>query len=102
VPLSEQERAVLIALCRPIATSTSSTPATNVDIGEEIFLAVDAVKAHMRSLFDRFGLSDLPSEEKPAVLCQSCATRASSGRKTSEPRSQPGRLSLGSNRTARR
>jgi len=50
VPLSEHERAVLIALCRPIATSTSSTPATNVDIGEEIFLAVDAVKAHMRSL----------------------------------------------------
>ena len=64
MPLSEHERAVLIALCRPIATSMSSTPATNVDIGEEIFLAVDAVKAHMRMLFDRFGLSDLPPEEK--------------------------------------
>jgi DNA-binding CsgD family transcriptional regulator len=68
VPLTEQERKVLIALCRPIVESSTATPATNPQIAGEVYLSVDAVKAHMRHLFDRFGLDDLPQNEKRTQL----------------------------------
>jgi DNA-binding CsgD family transcriptional regulator len=64
VPLTDIQRKLLIALCRPIMESTSTTPATNPQIAEEVHLSVDAVKAHMRDLFVRFGLGDLPQNEK--------------------------------------
>ena len=64
VPLSEMQRKVLIALCRPVVDSSTATPATNPRIAEEVHLSVDAVKAHLRILFDRFGLGDLPQNEK--------------------------------------
>jgi DNA-binding NarL/FixJ family response regulator len=59
---------VLIALCRPVNDSTAATPATNRQIADEVFLSVDAVKAHLRVLFDRFGLGGLPQNEKRARL----------------------------------
>lgn len=59
---------VLVALCRPVSSSAFSTPATNRQIGEEVFLSVDAVKAHLRVLFERFGLDQLPQNEKRARL----------------------------------
>ena len=62
--LSETQRKVLIALCRPVNDSTAATPATNRQIADEIFLSVDAVKAHLRVLFDRFGVGELPQNEK--------------------------------------
>jgi DNA-binding CsgD family transcriptional regulator len=68
VPLTESQRKLLIALCRPIVQSSSATPATNPQIAAEVFLSVDAVKAHMRHLFDRFGLGDLPQNEKRTRL----------------------------------
>jgi hypothetical protein len=68
VPLPEMQRKVLIALCRPIADSSSTTPATNPQIADEVHLTVDAVKAHLRKLFERFGLSDLPQNEKRSRL----------------------------------
>jgi FHA domain len=64
VPLSETQRKVLIALCRPIAQSSSATPATNPQIASEVYLSIDAVKAHLRILFERFGLGELPQNEK--------------------------------------
>jgi hypothetical protein len=33
-----------------------------------VFLSVDAVKAHLRILFDRFGLGELPQNEKRTRL----------------------------------
>jgi hypothetical protein len=33
-----------------------------------VFLTVDAVKAHLRVLFERYGLSQLPQNEKRARL----------------------------------
>jgi hypothetical protein len=33
-----------------------------------VFLSVDAVKAHLRVLFERFGLDQLPQNEKRARL----------------------------------
>ena len=68
IPLSPMQRKVLIALCRPVHASASATPTTNRQIAEEVYLTVDAVKAHLRVLFDRYGLSQLPQNEKRARL----------------------------------
>lgn len=68
VPLSPAQRKILIALCRPMSDSGSATPATNKQIADEVFLSVDAVKAHLRALFERFGLDELPQNEKRARL----------------------------------
>jgi len=68
IPLSPMQRKVLIALCRPVHASASATPATNRQIAEEVYLTVDAVKAHLRVLFERYGLSQLPQNEKRARL----------------------------------
>jgi DNA-binding CsgD family transcriptional regulator len=66
--LSDAQRRVLDALCRPTATGTRATPATNREIAAELFLSVDAVKAHLRTLFEKFELGDLPQNEKRARL----------------------------------
>jgi hypothetical protein len=71
IPLSPMQRKVLIALCRPVHASASATPATNRQIAEEVYLTVDAVKAHLRVLFERYGLSQLPQNEKRARLVAS-------------------------------
>jgi hypothetical protein len=68
IPLTPMQRKVLIALCRPVDASASATPATNRQIAEEVYLTVDAVKAHLRVLFERYGLSQLPQNEKRARL----------------------------------
>jgi pSer/pThr/pTyr-binding forkhead associated (FHA) protein len=69
--LSPMQRRVLVALCRPVHDSESATPATNREIAEEVFLSVGAVKAHLRVMFERFGLSELPQNEKRARLVAS-------------------------------
>jgi FHA domain len=68
VPLTEMQRKILIALCRPVVESSTATPATNPQIAAEVFLSVDAVKAHLRILFDRFGVGELPQNEKRSRL----------------------------------
>ena len=71
IPLTPSQRKVLIALCRPVNESAFATPATNREIAEEVFLSVDAVKAHLRGLFERFGLEDLPQNQMRARLAAS-------------------------------
>jgi pSer/pThr/pTyr-binding forkhead associated (FHA) protein len=68
VELSETQRKLLAALCRPLSESAFAMPATNREIAEQLFLSVDAVKAHLRVLFERFGLQDLPQNQKRASL----------------------------------
>jgi FHA domain len=68
IPLTPMQHKVLVALCRPVHESASATPATNRQIAEEVYLTVDAVKAHLRVLFERYGLSQLPQNEKRARL----------------------------------
>lgn len=68
IPLSEAQRKILLALCRPVADASSAIPATNPQIASEVHLSVDAVKAHLRILFDRFGLTELPQNEKRSRL----------------------------------
>jgi predicted component of type VI protein secretion system len=74
--LSPMQYKVAVALCRPVRASDTATPATNRQIADDVFLSVDAVKAHLRVLFERYGLSDLPQNEKRARLA---ATLLASG-----------------------
>jgi pSer/pThr/pTyr-binding forkhead associated (FHA) protein len=66
--LTETQRKIVIALCRPLSDSAYATPATNKEIADEVHLSVDAVKAHLRVLFARFGLDGLPQNSKRARL----------------------------------
>jgi pSer/pThr/pTyr-binding forkhead associated (FHA) protein len=67
--LSEAQRRVLTALCRPYGQGRQfATPATNQAIAGELFLGVDAVKSHLRSLFQKFGIEGLPQNQKRARL----------------------------------
>jgi hypothetical protein len=69
--LSDAQRRILIALCRPYREgSPYATPATNKQIAEEVFLSVDAVKGHLRTLFERFELGDLPQNQKRVRLVE--------------------------------
>lgn len=69
--LTESQRRILIALCRPYAGDDSfATPATNREISERVHLSVDAVKGHLRVLFHRYGLTDLPQNQKRARLAE--------------------------------
>lgn len=69
--LSETQRKILIALCRPYREGSSfATPATNQEIGAEVFLSLDAVKGHLRALFAKFGIGDLPQNQKRARLVE--------------------------------
>lgn len=66
--LSATQRAVLTALCRPYKDTELATPATNQQIADELYLSVDAVKAHLRALFGFFGLQHLPQNQKRSYL----------------------------------
>lgn len=67
--LSDAQRRVLVALCRPYKNAGNFTsPATNAQIAEELCLTVEAVKTHLRALFVKFGVDDLPQGHKRAKL----------------------------------
>jgi pSer/pThr/pTyr-binding forkhead associated (FHA) protein len=67
--LSERQREVLVALCRPYRDDPSfAIPATNDAIGEEVHLSPDAVKSHLRELFKKFAIQELPQGLKRARL----------------------------------
>jgi pSer/pThr/pTyr-binding forkhead associated (FHA) protein len=69
--LSDTQRRVLVALCRPFKDAGAhATPATNKQIAEEVFLGVDAVKVHLRALFAKFEVEDLPQNLKRAALVE--------------------------------
>lgn len=69
--LSDAQRRVLIALCRPFKDAGGYvTPATNQQIASDLFLSVDAVKTHLRALFAKFGIEDLPQNQKRVRLVE--------------------------------
>jgi pSer/pThr/pTyr-binding forkhead associated (FHA) protein len=70
-PLTDRQREVLIALARPFAREGGySVAATNRQIAEETHLSVDAVKRHLRILFERFGIGSLAQNEKRVRLVE--------------------------------
>lgn len=74
VELTDTQRRVLIALCRPYRDGSFATPAANQEVAAEVFLSVDAVKMHLRTLFGKFQLGELPQGQKRARLAE-CALR---------------------------
>jgi len=67
--LTETQRSVLIALCRPYKNNAGfASPASNQQIADELFLSVDAIKTHLRTLFSKFGVEDLPQNQKRVRL----------------------------------
>ena len=70
-PPSEAQRRVLVALCRPLAgDEPGAMPATNREIAEELCLSLDAVKTHLRALFDKFEVGDEAQNRKRALLAR--------------------------------
>jgi pSer/pThr/pTyr-binding forkhead associated (FHA) protein len=69
--VSPAQRRVLLALCRPFKDRPSfATPATNQQIAEELHLSVDAVKTHLRALFEKFDVEGLPQNRKRLALAE--------------------------------
>ncbi|MBA3420391.1 MAG: FHA domain-containing protein [Thermoleophilaceae bacterium] len=63
--LSATQRHALVALCRPCKGAVGpSAPASNREIADELHLSVEAVKAHLRALFSKFSIPDLPHNRK--------------------------------------
>ena len=66
--LTPTQRKILVALVRPYKHGEFAAPATNGQNAGEVFLSVDAVKAHLRALFQAFGLDHLAQNQKRAAL----------------------------------
>ncbi|HSI80247.1 MAG TPA: FHA domain-containing protein [Solirubrobacterales bacterium] len=71
IEVSPAQRRVLVALCRPFKEGAEFTsPATNQQIAAELHLSVEAVKTHLRALFERFELADVPQNRKRVELAK--------------------------------
>ena len=71
VALSPAQRRVLVALCRPLRDGGAhASPASNRQIADELVLSVEAVKTHLRVLFGKFGVEELPHNRKRARLAE--------------------------------
>jgi pSer/pThr/pTyr-binding forkhead associated (FHA) protein len=69
--ISDAQRRVLMALCRPFGDGGAfSTPASNQQIADELHLSTEAVKTHIRALFQRLGVEDLPQHHKRVRLVE--------------------------------
>jgi hypothetical protein len=69
--ISPAQRNVLVALCRPYQDRGGYTsPATNREIAAELHISLDAVKSHMRALFEALEIGDLPQNRKRAALAE--------------------------------
>jgi hypothetical protein len=75
--LTDAERRVLVALCAPFAAdgATAPVPATNGEIAATLTLSVDGVKTHVRSLFVKLGVGDLPQYKKRTELARRALDR---------------------------
>jgi DNA-binding NarL/FixJ family response regulator len=65
------QRKVLAVLCSPLQERRRlALPATNRAIADELVLSIEAVKTHMRALFEKFAVEDLPHNQKRARLAE--------------------------------
>jgi hypothetical protein len=89
--VSPAQRAVLRVLCRPFAEGADwAKPATNRMIADELVVTPDAVKRHLRALFAKFGVDDLPQNEKRLRLAQrALASGAVTAAELREPALRP-------------
>jgi len=69
--LTPTQRKVLASLCRPLWNPAApAVPASNPVIAAELVLSVEAIKSHMRTLFAKFGVEDLPQNQKRVRLAE--------------------------------
>jgi hypothetical protein len=69
--LTASQRAVLVALCRPFKHGGAyALPTPNPQIAAELYLSQDAVKTHLRALFAKFDVEDLPHNQKRLRLVE--------------------------------
>jgi hypothetical protein len=71
--VTDAECRVLVALCAPLLADddpAAAVPASNRDIAEALNLSLDGVKTHVRSLFAKLGIDDLPQYQKRTVLAR--------------------------------
>jgi DNA-binding CsgD family transcriptional regulator len=71
VRLTEAQRRVLLELCRPLlAQGGANAPAGNREIAAELHLSLDGVKTHIRALFEKLGIEELPQYHKRVELAR--------------------------------
>jgi pSer/pThr/pTyr-binding forkhead associated (FHA) protein len=71
VQLTDAQRRVLVALCAPYKHSDRfAAPASNQAIADALVLSTEAVKTHMKTLFEKFDLGALPRQEKRVALAK--------------------------------
>jgi pSer/pThr/pTyr-binding forkhead associated (FHA) protein len=69
--LTAAERRALVALCRPLLEpGQMGTPASNREIADTLCISLSGVKSHVRSLFQKVGVDDLPQNRKRAELAR--------------------------------
>jgi pSer/pThr/pTyr-binding forkhead associated (FHA) protein len=69
--LTDAQLQVLAALSAPMRRGDPyALPAPNRAIAEELFLSVGAVKGHLRALFDKLGVEELPHNQKRLRLVE--------------------------------
>lgn len=68
--LTKMQLEVLRALCRPVRRDSIASPATNREIATQLHLSEGAVKAHLRALFEKFEVADLPQTRKRIRLAE--------------------------------
>jgi pSer/pThr/pTyr-binding forkhead associated (FHA) protein len=68
--LTRMQLEVLAALCRPVRRDTVAAPATNQQIADELQVSIGTVKAHLRALYEKFAVEDLPQTRKRIRLAE--------------------------------
>jgi pSer/pThr/pTyr-binding forkhead associated (FHA) protein len=68
--LTETQRDILMALCRPLVDSPVAAPASNRQIAAEVVISVETVKSQLRRLFAAFAIGELPQNQKRAQLAR--------------------------------
>jgi DNA-binding CsgD family transcriptional regulator len=69
--LTPMQHKVLMALCGPVLHARGpAAPASNPAIAADLVLSTEAIKTHMRALFAKFGVEDLPQNQKRTRLVE--------------------------------
>ena len=86
--LTDTQRAVLVALCRPFLDGAPVAAApSNAEIAGEVHLSVDRVKALLGALYETAGLAGLPQPQKrPSLAAWALRLGLVSRRAADDPR----------------
>ncbi|MBS1887265.1 MAG: hypothetical protein JSU06_08760 [Actinobacteria bacterium] len=95
--LTDQQIAILAALCRPLASGArAAAAATDGEIAAAVSLDAAAVEERLRELYREFGIADLPAERRRTRLAELALARGYGGaagerdRRDGPPRPMPG------------